>query len=114
MRIKLDENLPADDLRALVHDVDSIVTERLAGCPDSMVVAAARKADRVLFTLDKGVGDVRRFPPREHSGVVLFRCRTRGRRAAREFVRSSMPRIPKKLAGRLVVVSESSVRTRRR
>lgn len=59
MRIKLDENLPAelgDDLRGLGHDVDSVVTERLAGRPDSVVVTAARKADRILFTLDKGIG----------------------------------------------------------
>jgi predicted nuclease of predicted toxin-antitoxin system len=117
MRIKLDENLPVelgDDLRALGHDVDAVVTERLTGRPDSVIVTAARTADRVLFTLDKGVGDVRRFPPAEAAGIVLFRCKTRGRGAARALVRRSMHRLPEELAGRLVVVSESSVRTRRR
>lgn len=82
MHIKLDENVPAelaDDLRAGGHDVDSVVSENLAGEPDEVIVSAARGARRVLFTLDKGIGDVRRYPPARHAGVVLFRMGTVGR-----------------------------------
>jgi predicted nuclease of predicted toxin-antitoxin system len=64
MQIKLDENLPAelvDDLTALGHDVDSVESEGLAGQPDLIVAAAGHRSQRVLFTLDKGLGDVRRF-----------------------------------------------------
>jgi hypothetical protein len=53
MRIKLDENLPAelaDDLRRLGHVVDSVTDEGLAGRADSLVAdAAPRTAMPVLF-----------------------------------------------------------------
>jgi len=118
VRIKLDENLPVElveDLQALGHEVDSVVSEGLAGQPDSIVADAARRRHRVLFTLDKGLGDIRRFPPRRHSGVVLFRLSSsRGRGAVRKAVLGSLPRIDGgRVAGRLLVVTEGSIRARR-
>jgi predicted nuclease of predicted toxin-antitoxin system len=86
MRIKLDENLPAElgeDLRRLGHGVDSVQSQGFAGRPDTVVADAARRSHRVLFTLDKGLGDVRRFPPRQYNGVVLFRLGNKGRTSAR-------------------------------
>lgn len=119
MRIRLDENLPAElveDLAAKGHDVDSVASERLVGRADPVVVAAARKSHRILFTLDKGLGDVRRFPPSQQRGIVLFRTSQRGRRAVRTFIKSAMERLPNEadITGNLIVVSESAVRMRRR
>jgi len=118
MHIKLDENLPAelaDDLTALGHDVDSVESEGLAGQADPVVAAAAHRGKRVLFTLDKGLGDVRRFPPRLYHGLVLFRLRQKGRAAVRRAVLGAVPHIPSasRLVGRLLVVTESSIRLRR-
>ena len=115
MRIKLDENVPAelaDDLRAAGHDADSVIAERLTGEPDAVVVAAARDAGRVLFTLDKGLGDVRRYPPARHEGVVLFRIGSVGRGSIRRAILGALPRLRRhpSLAGQLVVVTESSLR----
>jgi predicted nuclease of predicted toxin-antitoxin system len=78
MRIKLDENLPAelaDDLRGLGHLVDTVVDEGLAGNADPLVADAARRTRRCLFSLDKGLGDIRRYPPKDYYGIVLFRFR---------------------------------------
>jgi len=118
MHIKLDENLPAelvDDLAARGHNVDSVEREGLAGAPDSVVTAAARRSHRVLFTLDKGVADVRRFPPQQYAGVVLFRVRHRGRTTLRHIVLDALAYLPppSRLVGRLLVVTESSMRLRR-
>ena len=118
MQIKLDENLPAelvDDLTALGHDVDSVESEGLAGQPDLIVAAAGNRSHRILFTLDKGLGDVRRFPPQRYRGLVLFRLRQRGRAAVRRIVIEALPRIlsEPRLAGCLLVTTESSVRLRR-
>jgi hypothetical protein len=118
MRLKLDENLPAelaDDLRALGHSVDSVVSEGLAGKPDLAVVRAARRAKRVLLTLDKGLGDVRRFPPNTHAGLVVFRLSRSGREHTRRTVLGALPRIDRlrPLVGRLLIVTESTVRGRR-
>lgn len=118
MRIKLDENVPAelaDELRASGHDADSVVSERLAGKPDDVIVAAAREAGRVLFTLDKGLGDVRRYPPARHEGVVLFRVGTVGRGSIRRAILSALSKLRRHptLSGRLVVVTQSSIRVHR-
>jgi predicted nuclease of predicted toxin-antitoxin system len=116
MRIKLDENLPAelvDDITGRGHDVDSVEAEGLAGQPDPLVAAAARRARRAPFTLDKGIADVRRLPPRRYGGIVLFRLRQRGRASVRRAVLEALPHLPSRLAGRLVVITESAVRIRR-
>lgn len=117
MRIKLDENLPAElveDLAAAGHQVDSVESEGLAGEPDRVVVEAARRGRRVLFTLDKGIADMRRFPPHRHHGIVLFRLRRRGRAAVRRVVLGALPQIDAepRIPGKLMVVTEASVRLR--
>jgi len=116
MNFKLDENLPtelADDLRQLGHSADTVVEEGLRGANDPAVVEAARASDRILFTLDKGIANVRRFPVSEHAGVVLFRPDTSGRRAVMSFVRTRLSELLQmELAGRLTVVGATRIRFR--
>ena len=76
MRVKLDENLPfvaADLLRQLGHDVETVVSEGLAGRPDIDVISAASAESRFLMTLDRGMGDIRAYPPGTHPGIAVFR-----------------------------------------
>ena len=47
--------------------------EGLADADDATVVQAARAADRILLTLDKGIASLLQYPVHEHGGVVLFR-----------------------------------------
>ena len=75
-RFKLDENLPRDAeamLRNAGHDVQTVFDEQLDGHPDSEVFEACRRESRILITLDRGLADVRFYPPAEHSGVWLLR-----------------------------------------
>lgn len=76
MKVKLDENLPADT-RSLVasydHDVDTVVEEGLAGRTDDEVTSAAVREGRIIITLDRGMGDIRRYPPGSHPGIIVFR-----------------------------------------
>lgn len=118
MRLKLDENLPAElveDLRALGHDVDSVVSEGLASQTDLAVTRAARDARRVLLTLDKGIGDIRRFPPRQYAGLVVLRLNRKGRAQVRRALLEALPHLSRyrRVAGRLFVVTDSAVRLRR-
>jgi predicted nuclease of predicted toxin-antitoxin system len=118
MRIKLDENLPAelaDDLRRLGHLVDTVAGEGLEGQADPFVADAARRARRCLFSLDKGLGDIRRYPPRAFRGIVLFRFRRVGRIAVRRGVLELLPEIERRrpLRGLLLVASDSGIRVRR-
>lgn len=116
MRIKVDENLPvtlADDLRRLGHDADTVEAERLRGATDPVVIAAATADGRALLTLDKGLADVRAYPPSRYAGVILLRPTTTGRGAVLRFAREHLPHLPGiDLHGRLVVISEAGVRLR--
>jgi predicted nuclease of predicted toxin-antitoxin system len=77
MRIKLDENLPANlagVLAGLGHDVETVPGERLRGVPDAAVwTAAAQREGRFLITQDLDFSDVRHHEPGTHAGVVLVR-----------------------------------------
>lgn len=76
MKFTLDENLPASSASALIssgHDVDTVIDEDLAGAPDTDVVAAATAAGRILISLDRGLGDIRTYPPGTHAGIIVLR-----------------------------------------
>ena len=117
MRIKLDENLPAalaDDLAGMGHQVDTVRSERLTGADDETILRAATRARRVLFTLDKGVGNLTRRAREPHGGVVLFRLQRQGPRSVRHAVLGALDHIEVSMGeGRLVVVTEGAIRTRR-
>jgi predicted nuclease of predicted toxin-antitoxin system len=87
MRFKIDENLPGEialDLLALGHDAQTAWEEGLQGAPDPALLERVRREGRVLLTLDKGIADVRRYPPVQYL----------------------------ELAGRLVVVTDQGIRRR--
>jgi predicted nuclease of predicted toxin-antitoxin system len=76
VKIKLDENLPASARLVLTefgHDVETVVDEGLGGRDDATVLAAANAEERLLFTLDRGFGDLRAYPPGSHCGIVVLR-----------------------------------------
>ena len=116
MKFKLDENFPVElvtDLRRLGHDADTVTDEGLRGAADPVVVGAAFAADRIWFTLDKGIANLQRYPVHQHAGVVLFRPDTSGRGSVIEFVRERLPEVLEMdLAGRLTVVGPSRIRFR--
>lgn len=76
MRFKIDENLPSEiaaELIAAGHQAETVEAEELIGAPDQQLLEAALRENRILFTLDKGIANVRMYPPDRTAGVVLFR-----------------------------------------
>jgi predicted nuclease of predicted toxin-antitoxin system len=76
VRVKLDENIPRSARQVLIaagHDVDTVVDEDLGGASDPQVVAAAAADGRLLVTLDRGLGDIRAYPPGSHAGILVLR-----------------------------------------
>jgi predicted nuclease of predicted toxin-antitoxin system len=116
MKFKIDENLPGDvvnDVRAAGHDADTVHDEGLAGSPDSVVMASVQAEGRAILTLDKGIADVRVYPPSQYAGLILLRPRTTGRLATLAFVRRHLPTLLQSpLAGHLYVVTETGIRVR--
>lgn len=118
MKIKLDENLSRHlkvSLTACGHDVETVADEGLLSQADFAIARAAKAENRVIFTLDSDFADVRRFPPGEHPGVVLFRPRTFGPQEVNGFIESfdAKPDLVE-LAGALVIVEPHRIRVRRR
>ncbi len=116
MRFKVNENLPAEvavELRLHGHSAETVVGEGLAGVADPAVVEVARAEDRVLLTLDKGIANLLRYPKGAHSGVVLFRPGSVGRRAVLAFVKGHLPSLLSlDLKGRVTVVTDTRIRIR--
>jgi predicted nuclease of predicted toxin-antitoxin system len=73
MKLKLDENLSRrlqPILQALSHDVTTAADEGLLSQPDTAVAAEAKREGRMLLTLDLEFGDLRKYPPGDHPGIV--------------------------------------------
>jgi predicted nuclease of predicted toxin-antitoxin system len=117
VKVKLDENLPADAaalLTELGHEVDTVVTEGLAGAIDRAVLAAATSEGRVLFTLDRGLGDIRAYAPGTHGGIVVLRVDDQATRALLMTLQAFVENHDVDgLAGCLVIVRGHLVRIRR-
>lgn len=76
LRFKLDENLPhkvEPALRDLGHDVETAISEGLAGAIDSDLLNACTAEDRILITLDLDFADIRVYPPQSHRGIWVLR-----------------------------------------
>lgn len=116
MKFKLDENLPAElcsDLRTAGYEADTVHAEGLTGADDPTILDHCRTEGRILLTMDKGIADVRAYPPEQYSGIVLFRPPTSGRTATLAFIRSRLPTVLQtEPTGHLLVVTDRTVRIR--
>jgi predicted nuclease of predicted toxin-antitoxin system len=115
-RLKLDENLPRDAgdlLRQAGHDVQTVLDERLGGCPNPRILDACRRENRVLVTLDLDFADLHLHPPASHPGIWVLRGPAQGvgitlalLRGALTLLRTESPH------GRLWVIEHGRVRIR--
>jgi predicted nuclease of predicted toxin-antitoxin system len=93
MKIKLDENLPAELaglFSAQNHDVHTVPGEQLTGQRDDVIFQAAFDENRLLVTQDLHFSDIRRFKPGTHPGVVLVRLRDPNRRKLIERIKQML------------------------
>src|SRR5437764_1032631 len=116
MKFKIDENLPGElvaDLQAAGHEADTVHDQGLTGAADATILARVQSEGRALLTMDKGIADVRVYPPDQYSGIILFRPKTTGRDATLAFIRQHLPTLLQAdLGGHLFVVSETGIRLR--
>ncbi len=114
--LKLDENLSRHlkvRLSSLGHDVTTAGDEGLLSQLDTRVAAAAAQEQRMLLTLDVEFGDLRKYPPGSHPGVILFRPKRLGPLVVNEFVEHFIRTADlANLGGCVVVVEPSRIRVR--
>lgn len=117
MKVKLDENLPAelaDLLSAGGNDVHTVRGESLAGRDDGAIFRAAAGEGRMLLTQDLDFSDLRRFAPGTHPGLVLVRLRDPSRRLLIARMQQVLETSPvESWAGCFVVISDQKLRVRR-
>ena len=117
MKLKIDENVSRHVVgvcAAFGHEAHTVHDENLAGKPDSAVVGAATAEDRMLLTLDRGLGDVRFYPPGSHRGIVILRPNRTDAPGMIAFLREFLERYSlEDLDGCVVVVEPAQIRVRR-
>lgn len=116
-KLKLDENLSVYlkvILTKMGYDVRTAGEEELLGRPDIEIAEAARREERVLLTLDLEFGDLRKHPPGQHPGIVLFRPRSLGPLTVNRFIEQFLKSADlEDFPGCIIVVDPSKVRVRR-
>lgn len=60
-------------LRSLGFQVIRAQDRGMMGAPDPDIYREAQKPDAVLVTNDKGFGNVRKYPPSAHSGIIVLK-----------------------------------------
>ena len=118
MRIKVDEDLPravATLLREAGYQAATVLDEDLGGASDEMLWPVVQREQRFLITADKGFGDIRRYPPGSHPGIVILRPREDGIRPLLHLVRSLLAACAlEDLAGNVTAVTPAGIRVHRR
>lgn len=116
MRFKVDESVHPDAaqlLRQHGYDAVTVGEEALRGSPDAALADIVRREARTLLTLDRGFGDIRRYPPHEYHGRILFRLRHQRRTEVLGVVARLIPLLSRFDPDQsLWVVDERSVRMR--
>jgi predicted nuclease of predicted toxin-antitoxin system len=117
MKVKLDENMPAElvpELVQLGHEAETVPDEGLAGCGDDIIWEAVQAERRFFITQDLDFSDLRAFILGSHGGVMLVRLRRSSRRLLIARVCSVLEAEHiEEWRGCFVVVTESKVRVRR-
>jgi predicted nuclease of predicted toxin-antitoxin system len=116
MRLKVDENVhpaAAEHLIARGHNAATVWDENLRGSDDEVIARVCREEGRALLTLDMGFANIRRYQPRDYSGLIVLRLHSQ----ARESVLAAVDRLEPMLhgkgpRGRLWIVTETDVRIR--
>jgi predicted nuclease of predicted toxin-antitoxin system len=116
MKFKIDENLPtefAEVLRDAGHDAVTVGEEGLRGASDTDLFAVCGVEDRALMTLDLDFADIRRYPPSETPGILVYRVLPQDKVRPLECLHKIIPRMEQESpAHRLWIVEQDRIRIR--
>ena len=116
MKLKIDENLPAECAEILSHgglQADTVADEGLKGADDSALAAASRSEGRVLVTLDLDFANIRAYPPAEYAGIIVLRPKSQDKQSVLALVhRFALVLVNRLPAGELWIVESARIRFR--
>jgi predicted nuclease of predicted toxin-antitoxin system len=116
MKFKIDENIPVDAAQLLSeagHNVHTVYEEALNGEADEIVAKKVRREKRILLTCDLDFADIRRYPPEEYSGIVVFRLKKQDKKSILSALHGVLPIFEiEEIRGRLWIVEDEKIRIR--
>lgn len=117
IRVKVDEDLPqevADTFTGYGYDATTVLRQGWQGLRDEELWIRVQQEERWLITADKGLADLRFYPPGTHAGVVLLRLEEESRRGYIDLIRKAIQRLDfANIRGSVVVVSHRGIRIRK-
>ncbi len=115
--IKVDEDLPRSVvlfLRQHGYAAYGVHEQGMSGWKDESLWRAVQDEGMLLLTADKGFGDVRRYPPGTHHGVIVLRPAGPGIIPVLTLLEQILARFPLEVfRGLLVVATPHGLRLRR-
>jgi len=91
MRFKLDECIHIS-IKKILNDkgfeTDTIYEENKSGISDSETIKLCKKEKRMLITVDKGFGNILKYPKGTHGGIILLRPKKTSMRHIKNLITS--------------------------
>lgn len=101
-------------LRHQGYDVITVKELGLAGAKDPVIFAKAQELRAVLLTRDQEFGDIRRFPPSLHLGVIVLKMKYQEASPVHAVLHKLLQMVPEgEWSGALFVVDKNKWRKRR-
>jgi predicted nuclease of predicted toxin-antitoxin system len=119
MRFLVDEDLPRSVYSLLIeygHEATQVRDTSLRGAPDTEIAAYAKENNLCLITADAGFSDIRHYPPRNYSGIVVLHLPPRATSATiLSMLRSVLmqTKIFQTLTGKLAIIEAGRIRIRK-
>lgn len=114
MQFKIDETLQIEIAQSLInagHDAKTVNEQRLQGVKDPVLMDLFSSEHRVLVTLDTDFSDIRAYPPRELSGIIVLRVGCQAKQHIIEVFNRIIPLIGSEpLKQHLWIVEETRIR----
>ena len=116
LKIKVDENLPAEAamlLSAAGHDALTVLDQRLGGQSDPKIGAVCQSEGRAIVTLDLDFADIRQYPPADYAGIIVMRLARLDKNSVLAAIRRLESLLKQEqIIGKLWIVDEVRVRIR--
>lgn len=100
-------------LRALGFHTESIHALGLRGMADSEVFKIAQEGKAILLTYDRGFGNIRKYPPRSHNGIIVLRAYDSRSLRGCHRVLEKLLKLESEFKGALFIVDQNKYRKRR-
>ncbi|MDX1965113.1 MAG: DUF5615 family PIN-like protein [Pirellulales bacterium] len=116
LKFKIVENLPvevASELKNAGHDAVTVGEQALSGMSDMVIAQVCQLEQRVVVSFDQDFAEIRRFPPKDYSGIIVFRLVRQDKQNCLLNLRKIIPLFETEpLVGKTWIVQESRIRIR--